>query len=164
MNTDPTDNKAPADSPLPKQGSTQKYKDSLYRDLFDDEETARELFNAVDGMSYPAGSAVKVWAFDDKTLLAFFNDLMISMENTYIALMEHQSTINPNMPLRVLLFIAIILYMETDRGIYGTKKVSIPTPRFYVLYNGRQKPEQTVLRLSDLFKDQSRQPMLESLE
>ena len=76
-------------------------------------------------------------------------------------LYEHQSTPNPNMPVRGLIYLAKLYdkYIETQElNIYGRGHIKLPTPRFVVFYNGTEKrPEKEILRLTDLFekKDES---------
>jgi predicted transposase/invertase (TIGR01784 family) len=71
-----------------------------------------------------------------------------------IVLLEHQSTINPNMALRLLLYIARIYEkILGDKNIYTTRAISIPRPEFFVLYNGTSPyPDEEVLKLSDAFE------------
>ncbi len=78
-------------------------------------------------------------------------------------LYEHQSTVNPNMPLRDLLYVAQVLQgMIKDENLYGTSLVKIPTPKFVVFYNGTAKqPERQILRLSDAFSRQEGEANLE---
>ncbi|MCM1561623.1 MAG: hypothetical protein NC123_19120 [Butyrivibrio sp.] len=80
-----------------------------------------------------------------------------------LVISEHQSSINPNMPLR-----SIIYYRRTveklveARNIYREKQMKIPTPEFYVFYNGdRAVPREETLRLSDSYIDKRENPMLE---
>ena len=52
---------------------------------------------------------------------------------------EHQSTYNPNMPLRVLMYLSDILRPNIkERAIYSSRKIEIPKPNFVVFYNGTQ--------------------------
>ena len=78
-------------------------------------------------------------------------------------LYEHQSTKNPNMPLRNLLYVADLYSVLTkDMFLYGELPVAIPEPRFVVFYNGEQKMEErAVLRLSDLYRPRTEHPYLE---
>ena len=78
-------------------------------------------------------------------------------------MIEHQSTINPNMPLRNLTYIAKVLSKITAKeDIYGSKQIKLPTPRFIVLYNGtKQTEEKTVLKLSDAYAKKTEEPELE---
>ena len=82
---------------------------------------------------------------------------------TQLVLYEHQSTPNPNMPLRNLAYVACV-YMAYVFGdnLYGRKLIKIPEPRFVVFYNGTDKmPEQSVLRLSDAYESKSEELDLE---
>jgi len=62
----------------------------------------------------------------------FFSTTLIPSGNC----MEHQSSINPNMPLRLLIYIAHVYEKIINRNLlYKTKLEKIPTPEFIVLYN-----------------------------
>lgn len=78
-------------------------------------------------------------------------------------LYEHQSTVNPNIPLRDLFYVSMQLQaMVTERQLYSSKKVKIPVPRFIVFYNGkRDMPERMEYRLSDLYAKAVECPELE---
>ena len=80
-------------------------------------------------------------------------------------MIEHQSTVNPNMPLRNLTYISNVLSKITAKeDIYGSKQIKLPTPRFIVLYNGtKQTEEKTVLKLSDAYEKKMVEPELELL-
>jgi len=72
-----------------------------------------------------------------------------------VVLIEHQSTINPNMALRLLMYIARVYEkILNDRDIYSRKLFKIPRPEFFVLYNGTAPyPDESLLRLSDAFEE-----------
>ncbi|HJD43368.1 MAG TPA: hypothetical protein H9910_10310, partial [Candidatus Mediterraneibacter quadrami] len=67
---------------------------------------------------------------------------------------EHQSTYNPNLPLRFLIYIAkLYSRMTRNANLYGTKVIRIPPPEFLIFYNGREElPDRTVLNLSDMYE------------
>jgi hypothetical protein len=69
-------------------------------------------------------------------------------------LVEHQSTVNENMPLRFLFYIARVFERIIDgEAIFRQRLAKIPTPEFIVVYNGdSDMPERSVLKLSDAFK------------
>ena len=75
------------------------------------------------------------------------------VDGRLIVLVEHQSTINENMPLRLLEYVSRIyeqLVPSEDR--YEKKMIKIPYPEFYVFYNGTEEyPVEKELRLSDAF-------------
>ena len=74
-------------------------------------------------------------------------------------LIEHQSTWNENIPLRMLPYIdhvyaKIIKLIEAQRAMYQETRVKIPTPKFYMLYNGKpRQKERDELLLSDAFEE-----------
>lgn len=72
-------------------------------------------------------------------------------------LYEHQSTINPNMPLRDLFYVACVYSaLVIDKNLYGKKQITLPDPRFVVFYNGTEKvPERYKMRLSDAYEHKS---------
>ena len=137
--------------------SNRKYKDSVFVDLFSEDEKAKEnflsLYNALHGTHLPLSSPVENLRLDNVMYMNIINDVSCLVDDKIIVLAEHQSTINENMPLRFLQYIARIyekLQAPTDR--YLRKLSKIPTPEFYVFYNGTEDyPETTVLKLSDAF-------------
>ncbi|MBQ8563684.1 MAG: hypothetical protein IJ443_07325 [Firmicutes bacterium] len=81
------------------------------------------------------------------------NDVSFTINDTYLVITEHQSTINPNMPLRDLWYIAEIYRKMTDKDApYKGQKVMLPRPTFVVMYNGTDPmPPESRLELSDSF-------------
>ena len=90
------------------------------------------------------------------------NDLSFIIDMR-LALYEQQSTVNPNLPLRFLMYITDIYSAYTkDMNIYGSKKVQIPLPSFVIFYNGvKSQPDRTEFLLSELFHPTTDQPALE---
>ncbi|MDR0307166.1 MAG: Rpn family recombination-promoting nuclease/putative transposase [Chitinispirillales bacterium] len=81
------------------------------------------------------------------------NDISFVIDGKIVVLIEHQSTINENMPLRMLLYIARVYekICQND-NLYRVQRVTIPRPEFIVLYNGKEKmQDEQTLRLSDMF-------------
>ena len=80
-----------------------------------------------------------------------------------LLLYEHQSTKNPNIPLRNLFYVSDVYSALTREDfLYGGIPVKIPEPKFVVFYNGTDKmPEQSVLRLSDAYESKSEELDLE---
>lgn len=81
------------------------------------------------------------------------NDLAFMIENRFIILIEMQSTVNPNMPLRFLVYIAKEFEkLFFSQQIYSSTPVKIPTPEIYVFYDGSKDiPLESELKLSDAF-------------
>ncbi|UTC66440.1 hypothetical protein E4O04_13660 [Treponema sp. OMZ 799] len=143
------------------------YKDSVFVDLFAEDEKAKEnflsLYNALHGTSLTATEDLKNIRLDQVLYMAFYNDVSYLVDNKIIVLAEHQSTINPNMPLRCLEYIGRLyetLFESKEK--YSRKLLNIPTPEFYVFYNGEETyPSDKTLKLSDAFIEKSSLPSLE---
>jgi len=137
--------------------TNRKYKDSVFVDLFSEDEKAKEnflsLYNALHNTHLPLSCPVENIRLDNVMYMNIINDVSCLVDNKIIVLAEHQSTINENMPLRFLQYIARLyekLQAPADR--YLRKLSKIPTPEFYVFYNGLEDyPESTMLKLSDAF-------------
>jgi len=89
------------------------------------------------------------------------NDIAYVIGDVVVVLIEHQASINKNMPLRLLLYIAKVYELIINNvDIYKGKLLKIPKPEFIVLYNGTDSfPSERMLKLSDAFK-QSLEPGL----
>ena len=138
------------------------YKDRLFRMVFREKKELLGLYNAVNGTSYTDPEALTVVTLENAIYMNMKNDLAVVMD-FYMDLYEHQSTYNPNIPLRNLHYVAKELRSWSNgRTIYGRQLVKIPTPRFFVFYNGRDmQPERQVLKLSDAFINPEEDPALE---
>ncbi len=82
------------------------------------------------------------------------NDVAFVLDGKLVVLMEHQSTLNNNMPLRMLIYMGREYEIMTkSKDLYREKLVEIPAPEFIVLYNGKEEfPDFKELRLSDSYK------------
>ena len=141
--------------------TTKQYKDTVFRTLFGSSKNFLELYNAVTGETHPGDTDVTL--FPANSLIAKFNDLAGLIGNQFVAFFEHQSTISKNLPLRLLSYATDALFLNiVDRDkLYGSALVSIPTPRFYVLYNGEQTLQTREMKLSDAFAVKETEPALE---
>ena len=131
-----------------------KYKNSVFSFLFSDPDTLRELYCALKGITLPDDVPVVINTLEDVLFMDKINDISFEIGGRLVVLIEHQSTINPNIALRLLLYIARVYEkIAGDRNIYSTKKILIPQPEFFVLYNGADPyPDEQVLKLSGMFK------------
>ena len=128
------------------------YKSRIFTMIFQDKEKLLELYNAISGKNYTDPELLEINTLENAIYMNMQNDLSFLID-ARLSLYEHQSTVNPNLPLRFLWYISK-LYMGMTRksNIYGTEKVEIPEPQFVVFYNGvEEQPERKVLRLSDLY-------------
>jgi hypothetical protein len=143
-----------------------QYKASLFVALFNDEDRLRELYNALAGTNYGNDVDVSINTLEDVLFMERHNDISFTIGGRFVVLIEHQSTINLNMPLRCLLYIARIYEKLVDnKALYRERAVPIPVPEFYVLYNGTSPlPECQLLRLSDAFIGPAAREGVPSLE
>ena len=139
-----------------------KYKDTLFKKLFgQNKENALSLYNAINGTNYTMEDDFEYTMMEDVLYLKMKDDVSF-MVGTSLNLYEHQSTYNPNMPLRGLFYFASLYHkiIEDDERLYSTTLLRIPNPKFIVFYNGastRNKTDVKKLKLSDAFleKDDS---------
>lgn len=138
------------------------YKDRLYKMIFNDKSELLKLYNAINGTHYDDPAMLTITTLDNAIYMTMENDLSFIIDMR-LALYEQQSTVNPNLPLRFLMYITDIYSAYTkDMNIYGSKKVQIPLPSFVIFYNGvKSQPDRTEFLLSELFHPTTDQPVLE---
>ena len=130
-----------------------KYKDSVFRTLFSDEDKLIELYNALFDTNYGPEANIEIVTLEDVVFRVLKNDVAFVMEGSFIVLAEHQSTICNNMPLRDLIYVSAMLQrmINTDE-LYRKKLLKIPRPTFIVFYDGKEDfPEYQEMKLSDAF-------------
>ena len=139
-----------------------RYKDTVFRMLFSDAENALSLYNGLNGTAYTDIAKLQYNTLENAIYMNVKNDVSFLIGH-WMHLYEHQSTWNPNMPLRNLMYISDVLQAYSkDYSLYGTKLKRIPTPAFYVFYNGQgQMPESIEMKLSDAFEIPVEDPALE---
>ena len=144
-----------------------RYKDSVFVDLSSNDRTAKDnflaLYNALYNTNYQSTDILKNMRLKQTMYMSFANDVSYLVDNKIIVLAEHQSTVNPNMPLRCLEYVTRLYeHIQNPRDRYSRTLKKIPVPAFYVFYNGRETiPAQKILRLSDSFIRQPETPTLE---
>jgi predicted transposase YdaD len=134
-------------------GVNREYKDSVFSLLFGDPETLRELYSALEGVTLESEVPIMVTTLRDVLFMDMINDLSFTVDNKLVIVIEHQSTINPNMALRLLMYIGRIYEkIISKKRLYSSKPIAVPLPEFIVLYNGTEPyPDQKTLKLSDMF-------------
>ena len=132
-----------------------KFKNSVFTMLFDDPDLLRELYCALEGVNLPQDTPVSINTLENVLFLDFNNDISFEIGGKLIVLVEHQSTVNPNMALRFLIYVCREMERLIEgKRLYSKKQLSIPWPEFFVLYNGPDPfPDEQILRLSDLFNN-----------
>ena len=144
-----------------RQQSERRFKDTLFRSLFSEPERFLELYNAISGAEYPEDT--EITPCPPNPLFEQHNDLAFLMDSKLIIMCEHQSTINPNMPLRFLLYLTDVLQKNflDNNALFGRKLVKIPAPELYVLYNGKEHLQYKFLKLSDAFEASDNKAVME---
>jgi hypothetical protein len=134
-----------------------EYKASVFSLLFGDPATLRELYNALEGVSLPVDEPITINTLEGALYMDRLNDLSFTVGKKLVVLIEHQSTINPNMPLRILMYIARIYEkIVENKDIYAKGLIKIPRPEIIILYNGPDTNwDIRQLKLSDAFEDAS---------
>lgn len=139
-----------------------KYKDRLFCLRFGSEnykEDMLSLYNALNGTDYQDVNDISITTIDDAIYIHMKNDVSILLDGNML-LWEQQSTFNPNMPVRGLMYFGNLYdsYIQMNElNIYGTKLQKLPTPQYAVFYNGTEESEAiTELRLSDAFINESK--------
>ena len=138
------------------------YKDRLYKMIFNNKSELLKLYNAINGTHYNDPAMLTITTLDNAIYMTMENDLSFIIDMR-LALYEQQSTVNPNLPLRFLMYITDIYSAYTkDMNIYGSKKVQIPLPSFVIFYNDvKSQPDRTEFLLSELFHPTTDEPALE---
>jgi len=140
-----------------------KHKDSVFTKLFSKKSNLLELYNAVSGKNYPKSTEIKIITLSNVLFMEQLNDICFVIDGRLVVLIEHQSTVNENICLRMLDYVSREYEKITNRkDLYRRKMVKIPAPEFIVLYNGKEKfPDFKEMRLSDSFKFKSETCFLE---
>ena len=144
--------------------ANRKYKDTIFRMLFSDKKNLLSLYNALNGKNYSDCDQMEIVTLENAIYMSMKNDLAFILDLA-LFLWEHQSTYNPNIPLRDLMYIAkeYEKYIK-EKGIslYFNRQQKIPAPQFIVFYNGNRKiGERMEHRLSDAYETSSGEPALE---
>ena len=138
------------------------FKSTLFIMLFEDKKNLLELYNAITGKHYADPELLEINTLENAIYMSMKNDVSFLIDGR-LSLYEHQSTKNPNLPLRFLLYIShLYSRLTVKENLYGETIVQIPAPEFLIFYNGKDKmPERQILRLSDMYSVQEGQPKLE---
>ena len=144
-------------------------KAGVFADLFgDDEKDGKKNFLSLYNAIHDTNLTLEETIIEQKKIpqsvtKTFYNDVSMVINGKLIVLIEHQSTPNKNMPLRCLEYYVHLLYgIVPPEARYKNALYKIPTPEFYVFYNGERKSEkECIMKLSDAFLDEQNEPMCE---
>ncbi|MBQ8413250.1 MAG: hypothetical protein IJX12_06570, partial [Lachnospiraceae bacterium] len=138
------------------------YKDTVFRMLFSAPEHLLQLYNAVNDTKYDNPDDLTITTLENAIYMSMKNDISCVVDMR-LNLYEHQSTVNPNIPLRDLHYVSdTFLQFHTNKDIYSSRIISLPNPRFIVFYNGTDpQPAIKEMRLSDAYVHKEDEPQLE---
>lgn len=139
-----------------------KYKDRLFRFIFgapENKEYLLSLYNAMNDSHYLNADDIEITTLEDIIYIKMKNDVSFLIDSV-MNLYEHQSTLNPNMPLRGFLYFADLFrqYLSTQstkfqRDLHSMTQIPIPVPEYIVFYNGdRECDDYLEMKLSDAFE------------
>ena len=142
--------------------ANRNYKDTVFRMLFSNRKNLLSLYNAVNQRDYKNPDDLEIVTLENAIYMGMKNDLAFIVD-TDLFLYEHQSTYNPNMPLRDLFYISSEYQKMVDSNkLYSSTLLEIPAPHFVVFYNGTTKQEDSWYNyLSDSYHNFSGIPDLE---
>lgn len=139
-------------------------KDRLFRFLFEKNKDALlQLYNALNGTDYKDGSGMEIVTIESAVYVAMNNDTAFIFAGT-LSLYEHQSTMNKNMPVRFLLYLAEEYQKVIEKAeisLYGSRQITLPMPKCIVFYNGendagKDAEESWEICLSDAFGSETK--------
>ena len=142
--------------------TNRNYKDTVFRMLFSDRKNLLSLYNAVNQRDYQNPEDLEIVTLENAIYMGMKNDLAFILD-TNLYLYEHQSTYNPNMPLRDLFYICSEYQKLVDhKSLYSSVLQKIPVPNFIEFYNGSMIiPDYAEHKLSSAFENLSSEPKLE---
>ena len=137
---------------------------SLFEQIFNSPSEALSLYNAINGTNYSDPGLLTITTLSGALFLGYRNDVSFLIGTT-LNLYEHQSSFNPNMPIRGLTYMARLYegyILETGLDVYSSILLKLPKAQFFVFYNGTtEQPDRLVLRLSDSYPDDGLENHLE---
>ena len=131
-----------------------RYRDSVFRSYFNEPARLLSLCNAVLGTKYTNPDELSINTLEGIFFDKQKNDISCTIDKHFLVLIEHQSTVNENMPFRCLSYVTELLnnLIKDKNRLYYKDLITFPCPKFFVLYDGdKNEPLQRKMRLSDAF-------------
>lgn len=142
--------------------ANREYKDRLFNFIFGREENREwtlSLYNAINGSDHKDASLIEFNTLGDVVYMGMKNDTSFILSNR-MSVYEHQSSYNPNMPVRMLEYVGKLYsgYITKNKvNKYGSTQIMLPVPKLVVFYNGTtDKDDEVILKLSDAFNENHR--------
>ena len=135
-------------------GANSQYRDSVFRDYFNDKVRLLSLCNALLGTDYTDPNLLEINTLQGNFFSGQKNDISCRIDDKWLILVEHQSSVNPNMAFRCLLYASQLLNnLVTNKDtLYQGELLIFPEPQCFVFYDGDDsEPLTKEIRLSDSF-------------
>ena len=132
-----------------------QYQDTVFRAYMNDADRLRDVAGALHGRTYTSVERVRIVTLDGTFLSQMKNDISFLLAGRHLVFMEHQSTLNQNMPLRCLYYLCEQLRQYIPaKSLYQNKQIPLPRPEFHVFYTGSKDTLETEqMRLSDAYME-----------
>ena len=145
-----------------KQTSNREVKSSAFTTYFSDPKNAAQLYSALNGTEV-SPEDIHFTTLEGVLFVARKNDMAFTVKNKVLVISEHQSTLNQNMPLRNIIYYGRTMERLIEpKSLYRERRIPIPTPEFYVFYNGDAPlPAESTMKLSDAYLEKKDSSMLE---
>ena len=129
-----------------------EYKSDVFSLIMKNPKHALQVYNSLNGTNYEDESLITIYQLEKGISLTVRNDASFIIDS-HLNLYEHQSTFNPNMPVRSLIYVAFLLErLLKDQNLYGKKRIMLPVIHCVVFYNGpAEQPAKQILKLSDSY-------------
>lgn len=137
-----------------------QHKSTLFCKAFEKKKDLLDLYNSVNDTQYQNVDDLEVNTLENVVYVSMKNDASFLFDCN-MNLYKHQSTYNPNMPLRGLLYFAQLYskyIAKYNLNIYGTRLQKIPIPQYIVFYNGtKEQPDEQIQLLSEAFQSNGKE-------
>ncbi len=131
--------------------NNKKYKDTIFRVLFNNKKEALQLYNDIYDIDYKDDTLINIVNIDDTLCTARKSDVTFTMDGKVVIILEYKYEINENLPLMFFVYIAKVYEKIVDiEDTYKTELVKIPSPKFVVLYNGKEDLKQNGKKVTEL--------------
>ena len=132
-----------------------QYQDTVFRAYMNDVDRLRDVAGALHGRTYTSVERVRIVTLDGTFLSQMKNDISFLLAGRHLVFMEHQSTLNQNMPLRCLYYLCEQLRQYIPaKSLYQNKQIPLPRPEFHVFYTGSKDTLETEqMRLFDAYME-----------
>lgn len=121
------------------ENSNREVKSSAFTTFFSVPENAAKLYQALDQVEV-SPEEITFTTLSGVLFMARKNDMAFTVGNKVLAISEHQSTINDNMPFRASIYYGRTMEKLIEpRALYRSSRIPIPTPEFFVFYNGNKE-------------------------